>query len=180
VRLRAFVAVEIPEGPRQAVADLMRRLRPQADPGLRWVREEALHLTLRFLGWTDPATVDGLRAPLAAAAAACPKFAMRLRGLGTFPEGGRPRVLWVGLEVPKEALVLQEACERIAVEAGFAPELRPFRPHLTLGRWKDRGSRPALPPADLGEGTVFRLVLFRSDLHPAGAVYTPIETFPLG
>jgi 2'-5' RNA ligase len=144
------------------------------------MREDALHLTLRFLGWTDPATVDGLRAPLAAAAAACPKFAMRLRGLGTFPEQGRPRILWVGLEVPREALLLQEACERIAVRAGFEPEPRPFRPHLTLGRWRDGGRRPVLPDADLGEGVVERLVLFRSDLRPAGAIYTPIGTFPLG
>jgi 2'-5' RNA ligase len=106
---------------------------------------------------------------------------MALRGVGTFPERGRPRVLWVGLEMPAEALALQDACERIAVGAGFPPERRAFKPHLTLGRWKDGGRRPLLPAtADLGGGAVHRLVLFRSDLKPSGAVYTALDAFPLG
>jgi 2'-5' RNA ligase len=106
---------------------------------------------------------------------------MALRGVGTFPERGQPRVLWVGLEMPPEALALQEACERIALGAGFPPERRAFKPHLTLGRWKDGGRRPVLPAAaDLGGGAVDRLVLFRSELKPSGAVYTPLDTFPLG
>lgn len=180
-RLRAFVAIEIPEGPKAGVVDLIRRLRAHVDEGIRWVREDSLHLTLRFLGRTDPATLESLREPLAAAARACPPLTMRVRGVGTFPERGRPRVLWVGLDMPRAAFALQEACETMAVAAGFAPETRSFQPHLTLGRWKEGGRRAALPEdVDLGSGIVDRLVLFRSDLRPSGAVYTPLETFPLG
>jgi 2'-5' RNA ligase len=180
-RLRAFAAVEIPDAPRQAVLTLMGRLRESVDDGIRWVREDSLHLTFRFFGLTERARLDGMRAPLAAAARACAPFPMALRGVGTFPERGQPRVLWVGLEMPPEALALQEACERIALGAGFPPERRAFKPHLTLGRWKDGGRRPVLPAAaDLGGGAVDRLVLFRSELKPSGAVYTPLDTFPLG
>jgi 2'-5' RNA ligase len=180
-RLRAFLAVEVPEAPRPAVLDLVRRLKERVDGGIRWVRDDSLHLTLRFFGWTDRPRLDAMREPLAAAARACGPFAMGFRGVGMFPERGRPRVLWVGLELPAQTFALQEACERIAVGAGFPPERRAFQPHLTLGRWKDGGRRPVLPlVTDLGRGTVDHLVLFRSELKPSGAVYTPLDTFPLG
>ena len=87
---------------------------------------------------------------LAAAAAACPPAEAQVAGLGTFPERGSPRVLWLGLAVPAAILDLQRACERAARAAGFEREERPFRAHLTLGRWRDRAPRPELPPADLG------------------------------
>jgi 2'-5' RNA ligase len=101
-------------------------------------------------------------------------------GLGTFPERGSPRVLWLGLAVPDTVLVLQAACERAAVADGFPREDRPFKPHLTLGRWRERDRRPELPEADLGAARVDTLVLFRSELRPQGAVYTPLARFPLG
>jgi 2'-5' RNA ligase len=65
------------------------------------------------------------------------------------------------------------------VAAGFPREERSFHPHLTLGRWRDRARRPALPDVNLGSGRVDRLVLFRSQLAPSGSVYTPLATFPL-
>src|SRR5207248_3158936 len=74
---------------------------------VRWVRGEGVHLTLRFLGWTKAETLALLEAPLRAAAARCPPAAMAARGLGTFPERGSPRVLWLGLGVPPAVLALQ-------------------------------------------------------------------------
>jgi len=74
----------------------------------------------------------------------------------------------------------RRACERAAREVGFEPESRPFRPHLTLGRWRDRCPRPALPVAELGPARLESLALFRSETAPAGAVYTPLARFRLG
>jgi 2'-5' RNA ligase len=177
--IRAFVALPLPDTLRRAVAETIRRLNSSL-PGLRFVRDEGVHVTLRFLGWTRADTIAALEAPLRAAAAACPPLDLVVRGLGTFPERGRPRVLWLGLEVPRAAVALQAACERAAVAAGFEPETRAFHPHLTLGRWGDRARRPPLPDVDLGSAHVGELVLYRSELRPSGSVYTPLTVFPLG
>jgi 2'-5' RNA ligase len=177
--VRAFVALELPERVREAIGELQARLRPRLG-SVRLVRPDGAHLTLRFLGAATPDQVAALRAPLASAAAACPAGEARVGGLGTFPERGSPRVLWLGLAVPDTVLVLQAACERAAVAAGFPREDRPYKPHLTLGRWRERDRRPELPEADLGAARVDTLVLFRSELRPQGAVYTPLARFPLG
>jgi len=177
--VRAFVALELPGRVREAIGELQAQLRPRLG-SIRLVRPEGAHLTLRFLGEASPQQVEALRAPLARAAARCPSCEVRVAGLGTFPERGSPRVLWLGLAPPDTVLALQAACERAAVAAGFAPEERAFRPHLTLGRWRERDRHPDLPPADLGPARVDTLVLFRSDLQPGGAAYAALARFPLG
>jgi 2'-5' RNA ligase len=176
---RTFVAIELDRALREAIGDLQARLTPRLG-GIRLVRPDGIHLTLRFLGDTSPTQVETLLPQFGAAAALCPPAEARVDGLGTFPERGRPRVLWLGLEVPLSVLELQRACERAARAAGFEKEERPFRAHLTLGRWRERAARPDLPPADLGTTRLEELVLFRSDLRSGGAVYTPLARFPLG
>lgn len=177
--VRAFVALELPAGLRSAIERLSAELRPRL-AGLRWVRPEGVHLTLRFLGDASPSQVERLRESLGPAAARCPRTEVAVGDLGLFPERGSPRVLWLGLELPEPIKALQAACEAAAVEAGFPAEPRPFRPHLTLGRWRDRAPRPELPPVQLGAAGLETLVLFRSELRPEGAVHTPLERFALG
>jgi 2'-5' RNA ligase len=177
--VRAFVALELDARVRESIGELQARLRPRLG-GIRLVRPEGIHLTLRFLGATSPDQVETLRPLLAAAAAACPPADVLVAGLGTFPERGSPRVLWLGLDVPAAVLDLQRAVERAARAAGFEREERPFRAHLTLGRWRDRAPRPELPLAELGPTRPETLVLFRSDLRPEGAVYAPMAVLPLG
>jgi 2'-5' RNA ligase len=177
--IRAFVAFPLAEEVRRDVAATIRRLAPSL-PDVRFVRDEGVHVTLRFLGWTPAETLAALEAPLRAAAAACPPIEMAVRGLGLFPERGRPRVLWLGLDLPAPAARLQAACEAAAVAAGLAPETRAFHPHLTLGRWRDGKPRPALPDVDLGKAQVGELILYRSDIRPSASVYTPLAVFPLG
>jgi len=177
--VRAFVALELQPPLRAALEGLQARLRPRLGE-LRLVRPEAIHLTLRFLGETTAGQVEALRPALAAAAAGCPSTEVPVAGAGTFPERGSPRVLWVGLELPPAVLELQRACERAARAAGFAAEPRPFQPHLTLGRWRDRAPRPELPAVDLGTARLDTLVLFRSETRPDGAVYSQLARFALG
>jgi RNA 2',3'-cyclic 3'-phosphodiesterase len=176
--VRAFLALPLDAAALDRVAETVGTLKPGI-AGIRWVRPEGLHLTLRFLGPSSPGALARMEPALRSAAAACPATVARLSGLGVFPERGSPRVLWLGCALDHEVLVLQEACERAAIDAGFAPEGRAFRAHLTLGRWRDRASRPSLPDVDLGETALDRLVLFRSDLRSTGAVYTPLGVFPL-
>src|SRR5262249_59930183 len=115
---------------KDATARLCESLRPRV-PGLRFVRSEGFHFTLRFLGRTTRAQIDGLERRLRAAAAACPPGEARVAGLGLFPERGRPRVLWLGVELPPPVLTLQAACETAALAQRVEPPTRPFRSHLT-------------------------------------------------
>jgi 2'-5' RNA ligase len=177
--VRAFVAVELDARLREALGELQARLRPRLGR-IHLVRPEGIHLTLRFLGSTTPQQMEAMRPRLAAAASACPPAEVPVAGLGTFPERGSPRVLWLGLEVPPRIHDLQKACERAARAAGFEKEDRPFQAHLTLGRWRDRAPRPELPAADLGTTRLETLVFFKSELRPDGALYTPLERFVLG
>ena len=178
-RLRAFVALELDPASRARIASLIGELRPIV-PHVRWVRPESLHVTVRFLGYAAPPALVQLQGPLGEAAARCRAAHAPVRGLGMFPERGSPRVIWIGIEVPASVRALQEDCERAAVAAGFPPEPRPFRPHLTLGRWPEPARRPRLPEVDLGRAHLERLVLFRSDLRRDGSVYTPLAAFALG
>jgi RNA 2',3'-cyclic 3'-phosphodiesterase len=177
-KIRAFVAIELAGDLRAALDTLMGELRPQV-AGARWVAPAGIHLTLRFLGWTEAQTLQRLEPRLAAAAAQCPAGEARVGGLGLFPERGAPRVLWAGIDVPAPVLDLQRACEDLAIAERFEPEGRSFKPHLTLARFGDRAPRPRLPAFDFGTTPLRELVLFRSELKRGGAVYTPLATFPL-
>jgi 2'-5' RNA ligase len=179
VKLRGFLALDLDPPAKQRVVELMERLRSEV-PGVRWVRPDGLHLTLRFLGWTDEATLARIGQALAGPARACAPAEVPLGGLGLFPERGAPRVLWVGLVLPEPMHALQRAGEEAARRERFEPEDRAFQPHLTLGRWKDRAPRPTLPVVELGTTRIDRLTLYRSDLRPDGAVYTPLKVFELG
>jgi 2'-5' RNA ligase len=176
--VRSFVALELDAALRERLSELQKLLRPRLGD-VRLVRPDGIHLTLRFLGQAAPTQNAALPAPLAAAAGACSAFEARVAGVGTFPDRGSPRVLWLGLELPEPALLLQQACERAARGAGFEPELRPYRPHLTLGRWRERAPRPELPDVDLGRTRLVTLGLFHSELRQEGALYTPLARFPL-
>jgi 2'-5' RNA ligase len=178
--VRAFVALDIPAPTRARIASLLETLRPGV-PGVRWLAPDSIHLTLRFLGEAGSAQLSALRPRLAEAAAAAGRSPAVVRGLGTFPERGRPKVLWLGTELPEGLIALQRACERAAVDSGFAAETRPFRSHITLGRWLlgPAARRPTLPETDLGPVCFESVVLYKSDLTPAGAVHEALHRFLL-
>jgi len=181
--VRAFLAVDIGEGARRAAAAAAERMeREVRGREVRWTRPESYHLTLRFLGEIAAAQVAPLAAQVAEAVAGFAPFELRLGGLVAFPSPRRPRVIAVAVE-PEEPLVeLARQVLAATLRAGFAPEARPFRPHLTLGRVRDR-AHPDLAAAGTLAAEPFRVtevVLFRSDLDPDGAVHTPLERMPLG
>jgi 2'-5' RNA ligase len=181
--VRAFFAIDLDARARGAAAGVADQLRscPGGD-AVRWVREETLHVTLRFLGELDCSRIDRLAGCVREQTAALSPFRLQLGGVRPFPSRRRP--LAVVLDVgPAEPLVeLARAVERGVVAAGFDPEPRPFNAHLTLGRI--RGKRFSLVTGDVttsGESCpVNEAVLFKSELQPSGAHYTPIERAPLG
>lgn len=182
--MRLFLAVELPATVQAALSRLASELGARLH-GWRFVRPGSVHLTLRFLGEVPDDTDAASRRAWRAAAGAGRAARLAVGGLGTFPPGSRPRVLWVGVREVGGGGALAELAaglESAARQAGFEPEPRPFRPHLTLAR-AARGARPQPPDADeavLAEFDAGEVVLFRSRLLRDGARYTPLERFPLG
>ena len=169
---RLFLAAPIEEPARDAIAAIVEPIRA-AEPdrrGVRWVRLDGLHVTLRFLGPTSEARLDDLAAAARAAAAAVPPFAIRVHGAGAFPPVGRPRTLWLAItDGASELTRLAETLDRELVRAGWPASERPFRAHLTLARADGVRAGPRTAEAlrraaaDLDVGSqIDRIVVFES------------------
>jgi 2'-5' RNA ligase len=180
--VRAFLAVELGEGARRAVAAAAQRLaREVRGREVRWARPETFHLTLRFLGDVPRADLPRLAAEVAAAVADVAPFELRLAALEAFPSPRRPRVVAARVEPEAPLAELARRVEAAVLRAGLPAEERPFRPHLTLGRVRDRAlpdlaAAGPLPPEPF---RVAEVVLFRSELGSDGAVHTPRERLAL-
>ena len=178
--MRLFVAVDLSDDARGAIAAEQQRIASATHASLKWVKAEQAHLTLVFLGNVEAsraaAVVDALgrevdRAP----------FKLVFEGLGAFPPRGAPRVLWVGVTGGSgEVTQLQrELASRVAA-LGIPLEDRPYSPHLTIGRW--RASRPLDRERAIGAGSrgalacvhVESATLYESKLSPAGPAYTAL------
>jgi 2'-5' RNA ligase len=185
--IRSFIAIEIPEPLRARVEELQRELQG-AGADVKWVRAGAIHLTLKFLGSISGEKLEELTRALGPVISLWTPFELRIRGLGCFPSGRNPRVVWVGIEQGSlEASSLQKAVEEQATEAGFPPESRAFKPHLTLGRVRSPKGKDSLTraienhrDAEIGSFLASEVYLFKSELKPSGAIYTKLRTFPMG
>lgn len=179
--IRAFIAAELPESVKKAAADAVAYL-GRKGLRLRWVKPENMHLTLKFLGDTDPALVPELAAALGQSVSGAAPIALSAEGLGVFPNPARARVVWMGLSGETARLAaLAGGLDSLLSDLGFEPETRPFAAHLTLGRSRDRvdGGLLARAMAQYAQSgrapaafTLDRLVLFKSDLRPQGPIYT--------
>ncbi|MEE9273976.1 MAG: RNA 2',3'-cyclic phosphodiesterase [bacterium] len=190
--MRAFLAVPLPPDFRPAVESLQENLGSLSALGeFRWIPAGNVHLTLRFLGEIGEEEARAAGDALEAAAAEGAEFELRLERFGVFPHLKSPNVLWAGPnEVPPALAALAGALGGALEEAGFPREGRPFQAHLTLGRRRGRGRAPAglegeLEAAEsrwLQPPPSFRTAeaaLFRSDLRPSGAIYTPVRQVAL-
>ena len=176
--IRAFLGISLPEAQREILASYREACRAPGD-GLRWVSSENLHLTLRFLGGVAPQRIEELSADLRRLR--FPAFEARLGGVGTFGRGRAVRVLWLGVEAgAAELTALAGQAEKACRRVGLAPEPRPFNPHLTLARARDRGGVQVseLPPLPaVPAWTVDEFALFQSRVTPAGAIYSVLRRF---
>ncbi len=187
-----FAAVDLDETARAAAAGsasaiATRLARTDAPSPVRWVPPEQLHFTLRFLGDVSKPQAESLRRGLSGPWD-CGVFAASLAGVDVYPASGAPRVIWQGMDQGSEqVLALKTELDRRLVSAGFEPETRPFRAHLTIGRVKRQAgvSGPALRAmiSELGAETacwaVDRVTLYESRVSFRGATYHVVESMPL-
>lgn len=132
---RLFVAIRPPEAIRDLLVDAM-----DDSPELRWVGDEQLHLTLRFIGEVERPLANDIADALSAIR--FPPFELRIAGVGRFERrsGG---ALWAAVEPKKPVAELAAKVDRACVIAGLEPERRAFHPHITLARWNRSGAEAA-------------------------------------
>jgi RNA 2',3'-cyclic 3'-phosphodiesterase len=186
--MRLFFAVALQESAAEQVFALQRRLRSSdADSGLRWVPREQLHYTIKFLGEVDASRIRDCESAGREAAERASPFDLALQGLGGFPGSRSPRVIWLGAstgaaQLPSLAAGLDEAL----AQRGFAPEPRPFTPHLTLARVKGPAAErlasrlvTGTPTAIVATTRVSTMLLMQSHLSPQGARYSVVASLEL-
>lgn len=192
--LRTFIAIDVPPAVLDTIIRIQNRFKSL---GLHasWVNPGNIHLTLKFLGETDPDRIPGIQNKLTETLAPIAPFRLSLDSAGVFPDTKHPRVLWVGLKDEEGTLeILQTAIEKTLGNAGFPIEQRPFSPHLTLARIKSpkgikspRGKKGLKDELDAvnqeGIGPlpfdVAGVHLYESQLTPKGSIYTVLANFKL-
>jgi len=179
--MRLFVGLDLPGGVVGNLEALLGTLRPTAR--INWSPPANLHITTKFIGeWPEPRLAE-VKAALAAVSG--PPIPVRIHGVGFFPNPHAPRVFWCGIEAPGLAH-LAAASDQATAALGVPAETRPFSPHLTLARIKERlNIQPlreeiaALPSLEFGRFEARSYFLYQSALRPSGSVYTKLAEFPL-
>jgi len=175
---RLFIAIDLPQEIKKELARICFGL-----PGARWVPEEQLHLTLRFIGAVEGGIFRDIKEVLAAVRAEA--FSLRLAGLGHFPPRRSPKVLWVGIERNERLVSLRKKVEAVLLRAGLQPDRRKFSAHITLARLKNT---PLVKVVDfmavngLFESLPFAVTdffLYSSVLTPKGAIHRIEEAYLL-
>ncbi|MBW2515575.1 MAG: RNA 2',3'-cyclic phosphodiesterase [Deltaproteobacteria bacterium] len=178
---RSFVAIDLPETVRTAIGAAQETLKSYGFR-VKWVRPENIHLTLKFLGNIEVNRTDAIVNAMTLTAKGCNALRLIASGMGVFPNSRRPRVIWVGLGGQLDDLKsLQHTLDAHLADLGFPAEMRPFKGHLTLGRVKGKIAadrlQAALAKFNSFESEAFEaneITLFKSELHPTGAVYTRV------
>ena len=189
-QIRSFIAIELPEEAKEGLARLRKELERDEHKFVKWVDPRGVHLTLKFLGNIPSKRVTEITEAIEGAKQGISPFHLEISGLGAFPSLRQARVFWVGIGGELDKLSrLQQNIDSAFAALGFAKEERSFVPHLTLARIR-QGASP-LERRSFGElvgSTVFEdkyhvevgaIRLMRSQLTPAGAIYTCLSAVEL-
>ncbi len=189
-KIRAFIAIELPQEIKAALANLQTALGNGKDNSVKWVNPDSIHLTLKFLGNIDAALVPQIKDAMTGSVENVNSLKLEVAEIGAFPNAMSPRVVWVGLTGDLKALDrMHRSLEDSLAALGFAPEKRSFSPHLTLGRVRDKAKKDqrsalaqqlsTVKPKERPGFSVKSISLMRSELTQKGAIYTELATVTL-
>jgi len=189
--IRSFVAIELPEEVKGGLARLRSGLERDEHRFVKWVDPGGIHLTLKFLGNIPFKQVTEITKAIEEAAQGISPFHLEISGIGAFPNLKQVRVFWVGISGEVDKLLrLQQNMDSVLGALGFAKEERSFVPHLTLARIRQGASPPERRSfGELVGSTIFEdkyhikvdaISLMKSQLTPAGAIYTRLSVLGLG
>ena len=194
--MRIFIGIDLDPEVRTRIERFLESVEGFASEA-RWVRPEALHITLKFVGEQTPERVQAITEHLQRVESRA--FEIRAGGYGFFPTAKAPRVFWIGIHSGPHLAELAEDIDIATAELGIPREDRPYSPHLTLARagrgsgspkWrKGDGSNAifavlekrlaAMSGLDFGTMTAHEFILYQSQLSPAGSRYTKLQRFPM-
>src|SRR4030066_293509 len=188
--IRSFIAIELPEAVKKGLQQLQTELTLPRYSFVKCVAPEGIHLTLKFLGNVSAQKVAEITRVMEQASQGVSPFQLQITEVGAFPNMRQPRVLWVGIKGELDKLIAwQKRIDDGLVPLGFAKEVRPFTPHLTLARVRENcspGDRRGLgelvmkTPVEIDyKLMVNSLSLMRSQLSPGGAVYSRLAEVKL-
>jgi 2'-5' RNA ligase len=181
--IRTFIAVDLPPAVLDALGQISDQLQSKLpDRPVRWVNNEKMHLTLKFLGDVSSENISMVERILQSEAAKRPVMEIGIGGIGAFPKARHPRVIWIGIEAPSELYDLRRGIEDGVARLGYNYDKYDFTPHLTLGRISRKASATDVRAVGnvlhdfqvgfIGVARIDAVHLYRSDLHPDGAQYT--------
>ncbi len=189
-QVRSFIAIELPDELKLGLAQLEAQLKMSKQPWVKWVDPYSIHLTLKFLGSIAVDRISEITRAVEEAIQGISPFHLEVKDLGVFPNLRRVQVAWVGISGEVDKLSqLQRHLKSNLARLGFAPETRPFTPHLTLARLRNRASLDERQKfGQLIASTKFEaaytikvdaISLMRSQLTREGAIYTRISLVKL-
>jgi 2'-5' RNA ligase len=184
--IRCFISVNLPDEAKTAIDSIITELK-KTGADVKWVVAENIHLTLKFLGNTDESVIPGIAEALGKKLSLYDAFYITIADVGCFPSEKRPRVIWVGIKDPDVLRNIQKDVDAVMTGFGFAPEVRPFSPHLTIGRVRSLKKAAELTKrfadfrrSDFGRVGISAIHIMKSDLKPAGAEYSSLCRISLG
>lgn len=183
--MRVFVAIPLPPSLMERLQAAVQPFRRMGTP-IRWIAPANIHLTLKFIGEIPESTARAVCGRLAEHRFSPAPFTLHAAGFGTFGRGEDLSIFWAGVEPHPSLLQLAEEVQAGLIPLGIPADTRPFAPHLTLGRNKERYNFRALQAAvresagqSFGEWPVKGFTVYNSQLTPRGAVYTALQEIPL-
>ncbi|MDA3812381.1 MAG: RNA 2',3'-cyclic phosphodiesterase [Spirochaetaceae bacterium] len=173
---RLFIAIDPPDSIRSSIHSICGGMKK-----VKWVTEDQIHLTIRFIGDIDELVFKNICQGLSTLKPI--SFLLKVQDLGHFPLRGNPKVLWAGVEENRELVKLYKSVNSVVESCRLEPEHRKFSPHITLGRIKGESvetiaeylrfhSKFKTPSFD-----VLEYHLYSSILTPDGAIHEKIATF---
>lgn len=174
--MRVFLAFEISPFIKEYLQGIIKIMASRIT-GVRWVKSEGQHITLKFFGELDEAMVENIRTRLSSIEDKFESFEATIKGVDAFPNKRRTRVIVVTLEKGVDiAKAIFNDIEIALLPLGFEGEKRDYTPHITLGRKKEQSPilERDIPSLNGMSFIVDRLVMFRSTLTKEGAIYSPL------
>ena len=182
---RIFIAIKV--DPSNNLAGIMSALKSELkNERIKWTDPENIHITLLFLGDTEEAKIGEITTILKERCSGTGEFELIIKGLGVFKNLNDPTVIWTGIVPSKKLDQLNESIVNGVRNIGIKVDIRPFKPHITLGRIKSLKSKPVLKrfledyqEKEIQKIAVKEIILYESKLFQTGPKYNAIGVFSL-